>query len=206
MAGYEFECIWECQYDRIFPQLEYRETPLFPQILKKKTSETELLEGIKTGELFGFILADVRTPENVIDQMKEFPPIIRKLTLTDAHLTDYTKTRFKIEKPNASKFERETLIQCFHGDQLLLMTPLAQFYIEKGLLISNITKFIQYIPSRSLNPFASHVTRMRIDAEKNNLPTKGSTAKVFGNSSYGKVSFCFIVFEFDRFQKGSFWR
>ena len=193
LAGYYLEIIWECQYDRNFHRLEYKETPHFPQILKMKTTEAELLNSIKSGELFGFILADVRSPPDVIKNMKEFPPIIKKLKITDDHLTHYTKERLKLEKPNLKKFERETLVQCFHGEQLLIMTPLAQFYMDKGIEITNVTKFIQYIPSTALNPFATHVTRMRIDAEKNSLPTKGSTAKVFGNSSYGKV-ICYILF------------
>ena len=188
MAGYHLEIIWECQYDLKFSKLPYKETPYFPEILKKKTTESELIAGIESGKLFGFLLADISSPESVIDMMKEFPPIIRKMTITDDHLTSYTRNRIKIEKPNLSEFKRETLAQCFHGKQILLMTPLIQFYLSKGLKIENATKFIQYIPSSALNPFATHVTRMRIDAEKNNLPTKGSTAKVFGNSSYGKVS------------------
>ena len=151
-----------------------------------------MIDDIRSGELFGFIIADVESPQDVIAEMKEFPPIIRKMTLTEDHLSDYTKERLKKEKPNLKKFQRDTLVQCFNGKQLLLMTPLVKFYLEKGLQIHNITKFIQYIPSTALNPFAAHVTRMRIDAEKNNLPTKGSTAKVFGNSSYGKVIFSFI--------------
>ena len=192
-AGYEISIIWECQYDRIFPLLEYKETPYFPQILKQKTTETELIEDIISGQLFGFIIADVESSQKVVTEMTEFPPIIRKMTLTEDHLSDYTKKRLIKEKPSLKKFQRDTLVQCFNGKQLLLMTPLVKFYLEKGLRIFNISKFIQYIPSTALNPFAAHVTRMRIDAEKNNLPTKGSTAKVFGNSSYGKVIF-FIYF------------
>ena len=187
LAGYYLEIIWECQYDRVFHKLSFKETPHFPQILKAKTNETDLLESIKSGELFGFILADIASPETVIAKMKNFPPIIKKMTLTDEHLTDYTRKRLKIEKPNLKVFTRETLVQCFHANQILIMTPLARFYLDKGLIIFNITRFIQYIPSTALNPFATHVTRMRIDAEKNSLPTKGSTAKIFGNSSYGKV-------------------
>ena len=30
---------------------------------------------------------------------------------------------------------------------------------------------------------------MPIDAEKNKMPTKGNTAKIYGNSGYGKVKF-----------------
>ena len=190
-AGYELEVIWECQFDKFFDRLGYRETPHFPQILKRKTSERELLEGIENGNLFGFILCDISTPQNLISDFKMFPPIIRKYVIKDDNLTDYTKSRVRHEKPELQKFERETLIQSYHAEKILLMTPLARFYLKKGLQISNVEKFIQYIPSHALNPFASHVTRMRIEAEKSLLYTKGATAKVFGNSSYGKVFFYF---------------
>ena len=53
--------------------------------------------------------------------------------------------------------------------------------------IKNITKFIQFQPARVLEGFAQHVIKMRTDAEKNGETTKSLTAKVFGNSGYGKV-------------------
>ena len=59
--------------------------------------------------------------------------------------------------------------------------------MKAGIKIKNITKFIQFQPARVLEGFAQHVIRMRTDAEKKGETTKSLTAKVFGNSGYGKV-------------------
>ena len=57
------------------------------------------------------------------------------------------------------------------------MTPLVIFYLENGLEIRNISKFIQYIPFKSLKKYADSITNMRIEADLDKNPTKGQTAK-----------------------------
>ena len=86
------------------------------------------------------------------------------------------------------KSGQETLIQTYHGDDLLLMTPIVQFYLENGLEISNITHFVQYIPGRGLAPFVEKVVSMRVAATYENDDAKQLTAKLFGNSGYGKCA------------------
>ena len=70
---------------------------------------------------------------------------------------------------------------------------MAKFYLESGMRINNITKFIQFQPAKILEGFANHVTRMRIAAEYEKQPTKSLTAKIFGNSGYGKVSLPYLT-------------
>ena len=185
--GYKLEVIWECQFDELLPTIQAVSTPTIPDILQKTQSEESLLDGIKNGKYYGFIVCTVSSPPDVINKMSDFPPVIKRLNVEDKHLTDTTRQQIKLEKPNLKKFERETLVQCFNAKDHLLMTNLARYYMESGLIISNIETFIQYIPKKSLAPFVNLVTTMRIDAEKNNLPTKGNTAKMFGNGAYGKV-------------------
>jgi hypothetical protein len=179
--------MWECQFDQLLKQWQNIETPLIPNILKNNQTEQDILNGIRSGKLFGYIVADVNTPEDIAKKLQNFPPIIKRAKITDQHLSEYMRSRIKLEKPNLKKFKRETIIQCFNATDHLMMTPLAKYYLEKGLKISNIKKFIQYIPSECLAPFVSLVTKMRIDAEKNKMPTKGNTAKIYGNSGYGKL-------------------
>ena len=174
-------------FDKLLPTIRTVDTPLIPDILFKKQTEVDLLNGIISGSLYGFIQCDVESGPDVIDKLKDFPPLIKRETVTDANLSEYMRNRIKHEKPELQSFERETLIQCFNAKQILLMTPLAQYYVRKGLKITNITRFVQYIPRKSLLPFVNHVTNMRITAEKNGNTTKGNTAKIFGNSGYGKV-------------------
>ncbi len=185
---YEVEFIWECQFDeqlKNFQDLSLRTS--IPDILKRNQSERDIIDGIRSGRLYGFIICDIQTPQNVIEELKDFPPVIKRMTITEAHLTDYMADRIKMEKPTAGNFQRKTLVQCFHATDHLLLTTLAQYYLQKGLVISNITRFIQYVPKKCLSPFVTHVTDMRIAAERENLRTKGDTAKNYGNSGYGKV-------------------
>jgi len=179
--------MWECQFKILLPTIQNISTPTIPDILKTGQKETDLISGIKSGSLYGFIVCTINTPTDIADQLKDFPPIIKRQKIIDSHLTPYTRNRIKLEKPNLKKFERETVVQCFNAENHLLLTSLAKYYLEKGLIISNVKTFVQYIPEKSLQPFVSHVTKMRIEAEKDNQHTKGNTAKIYGNSGYGKV-------------------
>ena len=183
--------MWECQFNKILPKIQHVETPEIGYILKLRPSENEIIAGIMEEKLFGFIVCTVKSPPSVVEKMKEFPPIIKRLKVTDTHLTTFMKEQVKMEKPNLKKFERETLVQCFNATDHLLLTSLAKFYMENGIKISKITQFIQYIPSKCLLPFVNHVTKMRVEAETppNIQPMKGNTAKIYGNSGYGKASY-----------------
>ena len=97
------------------------------------------------------------------------------------------KEQIRLEKPGMKKFERKTVVQCFNAENHFLLTTLAKYYMDEGLKISNIEQFIQYIPSKGILPFANLITKMRMEAEKENLTTKGNTAKIMGNCGYGKV-------------------
>ena len=126
--------MWECQFDELILEIRDIETPLIPDILKNGQNERDILNGIIDGRLFGYIIADVTTPEHVADTLRNFPPIIKRATITDENLSEYMRRRIKFEKPNLKKFERETLIQCFNATDHLLLTPLARYYMKKGII------------------------------------------------------------------------
>ena len=159
-----------------------------PRILLKDTQET-LLEAIRTGEVFGFVTCSVRTPEHLIQKFQDssflFPPVIQKTEITEDLIGPFMKAKMMEQERKAG---RRTLIQTYHGDNLLLMTPLVQFYLENGMEIHNITSFIQYIPGRGLAPFVEKVVSMRVAATYEKDDAKQLTAKLFGNSGYGKCA------------------
>lgn len=59
---------------------------------------------------------------------------------------------------------------------------MAQFYLQRGMHITNITKFLQYEAGKALNPFAEKVVNMRIEATYEKDEAKSNTAKLYGNS------------------------
>lgn len=90
-----------------------------------------------------------------------------------------------------------TLIQCYHAENILLLTPLAKydfallnihkeflfrFYLDQGLIIYNIEEFIQYEPGKCFRPFTEKVVKLRSEATVENDEAKGLTAKLFGNA------------------------
>lgn len=68
------------------------------------------------------------------------------------------------------------------------MTPLVKFYLDLGMKCRNISQFIQFIGGESLAPFANKVYTMRCEATVEKDESKQTTAKLFGNSGYGKCA------------------
>ena len=172
--------MWDCQWRQMLKSLPKVNTRL-GRILERDTEET-LLNAIKTEEVFGFISCDVETPKAQIEEFARagflFPPVITKRKLTEEHLSPYMKQRYASE----GKSPAETVIQSYHGKDVLLMTSYAKLLMDRGIKISNVTKMVQYEPGRALAPFVAKVKQMRIAAtiEKDDL--KATTAKLVGNS------------------------
>ena len=176
------ECIWEEKVK----QIRNFETPYLPQILSKFSNQKTLLEGIKSEKLFGFAVCDVTCPDEIYESIKSinFPPVIQRGVIDENLLSPYMAERCKARE---YKLPQKTLIQTFNGKQLLLYTPVLKFYMDLGLIISNVTKFVQFKAATPLEPFVQKITEGRIAAcEAGNDPLE-LAYKIIGNSGYGKL-------------------
>ena len=165
-------------------QLPIPETPTIPRIFHNDT-EASLLAAINREEVYGFVLADVTTPDHVRENFGSFlfPPIVRRMDIDGSNMSEYMKNVCR-QEDEEMKFN--TLAQTYNCKQELLITPLVKLYMDRGMIISNVTKFIQYTAGRGLRPFVQKVVEMRTEAKKSGDDAKSLTAKLFGNSSYGK--------------------
>lgn len=93
--------------------------------------------------------------------------------------------RSKVERENTTL--RETVVQTFNGEQLLLLTETVKFYLEKGFIIENISSFIQYRGEKVLEKFVQTITDGRVKAINEKQKELGLAYKTVGNSSYGKL-------------------
>ena len=170
----------ECEWTAELSAMISKPATEMARILEKDNEET-LLNAIKSDSIYGFALCDVECPEHVLEKYKDFlfPPVITHTTITEDHLSDYMRQRVLEED---RKVDFKTVVQVYSGQQLFLMTDIIKFYMDMGLKISNVTQFIQYIPSKILKPFVDEVVGMRIDATIEEDDTKQMTAKIFGNS------------------------
>ena len=182
----ELKTIRECVWVEKLKSLRSVQTSFLPQILSKYSNEKTLLEGIRSEKLFGFAVCDVTCPEKTFEEIKSinFPPVIQRGLIDEDLLSPYMAGRCK---ERGYKLPQKTLIQTYNGKQLLLYTPVIQFYMKLGLVISNVTKFIQYKPAKPLEPFVQKITEGRIAAcESGNGPLE-LAYKIIGNSGYGKL-------------------
>ena len=155
-SGYVLDVCWSCELDDRIKSLKGKDSKFLPGIFNSIETESDLRNGIENGSLYGFIFCNLSSTEETIKKWEKFPPILKRMTVTYEHLSQSMKDQLKLEKPEETKFERETLVQGFFAVDQVILTTLARFYLRQGIKIENITGFVQYVPSRCLDPFASH--------------------------------------------------
>ena len=164
----------------------YPETKL-GRVLFEGETEDDVIAAIKADEIFGFVVADVVTDDDVIEKWEKdgflFPPCIQRKQLEKEHLSPFMAERYAEE----NRTPKSTVIQSYNAQGVLLMTELVKLYLDRGIKVKNIQKVLQYQPGRALAPFVEKVTSMRIAAKEEGDEQKGTTAKLMGNSGKFKL-------------------
>ena len=154
---------------------------------RKNVRENEIFEKIRSGDFFGLVLCDVRSPEAVKEKFSKFnfPPVFCHLPVEESMIhPDYLtilkerKTQFPLDR---------VLTLTYEAKNLLLTTETAKFYMELGLELSNITKAYEYEKAYPLAHFVKEVTEQRKAATRSGNKALQDVFKLVMNSSYGIV-------------------
>jgi len=181
-------CQWEFFLKEMNKDINKNKLPKtdLPRILCKNDTVDVLLKSIQNEEVFGFAICDISTPESLRKEYGPsspgtkpydffFPPLFRHEEIDDSMVSGYMKQRVLEDE---RKLGNKTVLQCYNGKQMLVFTPLLKFYMDIGLEVTNITRFIQYQPEYFSKPFMDTVTKMRIEATMDRCESKQLTAKV----------------------------
>jgi len=68
----------------------------------------------------------------------------------------------------------------------LLATPLLQFYLEQGLVVTKVHQAIEWIAKPCFAPFGEFVSNARRDGDRGGSTIVAETAKTIGNAGYGR--------------------
>lgn len=100
-------CFWENLVKDIRKH-DYSTT--FTDIYNTFSNEKKILQGIKDDELFGYIVADVTTPPDVLKEILplNFPPVIHRAEIDESILSPYMKERCELR---GTKLPQTTLVQ-----------------------------------------------------------------------------------------------
>ena len=183
--GFRVVAIKECEWLRMKKQSEIVS---FLKTLKcvqprHQLSFEKILKGIENKELFGFLIVDIHTPENLKHFCRDFPPIIKNTNIAREDIGVYMEK--VAEQHDLLKKPKKYLISSYFGKEILINTEMAEFYLNLGLKINRIYEFIQFHPQKCFETLANETVNTRREADLDKSKTViALTNKLTGNSLY----------------------
>ena len=153
----------------------------------------KLIQNVLNDKLFGFFQVDIEVPERSgeAEQLRkhflEFSPLFVLSVVPEdqipQHMQDYKFNTGREKIKNNKK-----LLGVMKAEKILLYSPLLKWYLNHGLQVTKIHKYISYTPGRLFKWFPEEVSSARRAADNDkNKKQLGDTAKLKGNSFYGKM-------------------
>lgn len=184
---------WECEW-----QKDKRGDPAINKFISDHLSllcksnclsGKEIVENIRNGSLFGMVECDIEVPRNdgyLIKFFEEFPPICKNTNISiddiGDHMRSYAEENGYMRKP------RRNLINSYWGQKILLTTPIVQWYLKNGLVVTRIYQVIEMKPKKCFTSIVEEITQKRRAADNDPaLAPEGQNWKTMGNSLYGKT-------------------
>lgn len=126
-------------------------------------TEEQIIKAVKNESFFGLIECDIEVPRHLREKFSEMTPIFKNVSVSREDLFEpmksYATANEKLHTP------QRMLIGSYFGEKILLMTPLAKWYLDRGLTITKIYQIVQYKPKRCFDTFASSVTKARREGD-----------------------------------------
>ena len=176
--------MWKYEWWRLYKtttnvELHIREN--FPY--RRTLADYQLLEGIKEGNLFGYVHCDIEVPKILRGNFANFPPIFKNTLVSNNDIGDLMKTYAKEEGTMSQP--RKMLISSFTLQNGTLITPLLIFYLQLGLVCTKKHRFIEYTPEKCFNSVVQSAVDARRQVDENpNSSVDAETMKLLADNSY----------------------
>lgn len=128
--------------------------PRLPRNLRKGHTDS-----CENGSFFGLVQCDVEVPAHLREYFSEMPPIFKNCAVSREDIGDFMKDYAKEHKLLSQP--RQTLISSFSAQGILLTTPLLQWYLSHGLMVTNIQQTVEYKPQKCFQNFGEKVSNAR---------------------------------------------
>ncbi|KAK7093429.1 hypothetical protein V1264_007188 [Littorina saxatilis] len=184
----QWECEWEKRKTEDWEVQDFisnrykRVDPLTDYPIAKEDIE----EAVQKGSLFGLIQCNIEVPDHLQEHFQELQPIFKNTNVSRDDIGDFM--RKYCETNNLLRQPRRTLVASYYGERILLATPLLKWYLEHGLVITDVQLVVEYRPMTCFQQFVDTVAAARREGDSD--PSKtivADTFKLLGNSAYGKT-------------------
>lgn len=189
--GYIVHHIWECEFDQLKREnstvREFCKSLDFIVDSRYQLSEAKILEEIQSGKMFGMAEVDIETPESLKEIYSEYQPIQKHANVSrndiGDHMRKFAEENGLLKKPTRS------LLNSYFGKKILLATPLLQWYLNHGLVVTKLYQVIQYKPSKCFDQFGQAVMSARREGDCD--PSKkiiSDSCKLIGQSNVSSIN------------------
>ena len=183
--GFKVIEMWECERWRLYKTTNTVKQHIrehFPY--RRSLAAQQLLEEIKKGKLFGYVQSDIEVPETLTANVANFLPILKNTLVSKNDIGDLIKNYTEEERLLSQP--RKMLISSFSLQNGTLITPLLLIYLQLGLVVTKIHRFVEYTPKKCFNGFVQSAVDARRQGDENpNSSVVAETVKLLANSSYG---------------------
>ena len=147
----------------------------------------ELIQNVLNDKLFGFFQVDIEVPEQLLDKFSEFSPLFILSEVPESQIPQHMHA-YKRNTERKKIKNNKKLLGVMKAEKILLYSPLLKWYLNHGLQVTKIHKYISYTPGTPFKWFPEEVSGARRAADNDkNKKQLGDTAKLKGNSFYGKM-------------------
>ena len=147
----------------------------------------KLIQNVLNDKLFGFFQVNIEVPEQLLDKFSEFSPLFILSEVPEGQIPQHMQD-YKINTGRKKIKNNKKLLGVTKAEKILLYSPLLKWYLNHGLQVTKIHKYISYTSGRPFKWFPEEVSGARRAADQDkNKRQLGDTAKLKGNSFYGKM-------------------
>ena len=149
--------------------------------------QDEIIQNVLNDKLFGFFEADIEVPEQKRKRFSEFCPLFVISEVPEDQIPQHMKD-YKINTGRKMIKNNKKLLGVMKTEKILLYSPLLKWYLNHGLQVTKIHRYISYTSGRPFKWFPEEVSSARRAADQDkNKRQLGDTAKLKENSFYGKM-------------------
>ena len=149
--------------------------------------QDEIIQNVLNDKLFGFFEVDIEVPEQKHKRFSEFCPLFVISEVPEDQIPQHMQD-YKINTGQKMIKNNKKLIGVMKAEKILLYSPLLKWNLNHGLQVTKIHRYISYTSGRPFKWFPEEVSSARRDADNDkNKKQLGDTAKLKGNSFYGKM-------------------
>ena len=209
-CGYTVVIKWECEWETL-----KRNDPVARQQTEVKqpirvdpssistpgTDKSSVLQAIQENKIFGFTLVDLHTPDELKHKFRDLPPIFKCCDVSRDDIGDHMRQFW--EQTGSLARPRRMVISSYFGSKMLIPTPLLHWYLQQGLIMTQVYLVIQYQPQQCFKTVTEDAAAKRCLAQQDpSQDLAGESAKLLINSVYGKCCDNKARFREYRFIKG----